>query len=61
MKNCIGEFYRTIRSGARVNYATFTEADYVVRIVEACLESAKTAAWVDVSPSPFYDKLYQEV
>ena len=59
LKNTIGEFYRTIRDGAAVNYATFTEADYVVRIVEACLKSAKEGRWVDVEPSPIYKK-YKE-
>lgn len=52
LKNTIGEFYRTIREGKDVNYATFTEADYVVRIVEACLKSAKEGRWVDVEVSP---------
>ncbi len=54
LKNTIGEFYRTIREGAEVNYATFTEADYVVRIVEACLKSAKEGRWVEVEESPIY-------
>lgn len=52
LKNTIGKFYRTIREGHDVNYATFTEADYVVRIVEACLKSAKEGRWVDVEMSP---------
>ena len=52
LKNTIGEFYRTIRERADVNYATFTEADYVVRIVEACLKSAKEGRWIKVEESP---------
>ena len=52
LKNTIGEFYRTIREGADVNYATFTEADYIVRIVEACLKSAQEGRWIEVEESP---------
>ena len=51
LKNTISEFYRTLR-GAEVNYATFTEADYVVRIVEACLKSSKEGRWVEVEQDP---------
>ena len=51
LKNTISEFYRTLR-GADVNYATFTEADYVVRIVEACLKSAKEGRWIEVETDP---------
>ena len=52
LKNTIGEFYRTIREGVDVNYATFTEADYIVRIVEACLKSAQEGRWIEVEESP---------
>lgn len=47
-KNGIQEFYRTIRDGSDTNYATFEDADYIVRIVVACLKSAEEKRWTEV-------------
>lgn len=45
--NAIREFYADIR-GDNGEYATFEQADYTVRIVEACLKSSARGAWVAV-------------
>lgn len=64
LKNAISEFYAALLArkrgaatepcgaaavaDARPLYATFEEADHVVRIVEACMKSSKEGRWVDV-------------
>lgn len=47
-KNGIHEFYRKMRGEKEVNYVTFEEAYYIVRIVEACFKSAEEKCWIDV-------------
>lgn len=52
LRNGISEFYRSIRSKAfkeeKQTYATFREGHYIVRLVEACIESDKRNGWVDL-------------
>lgn len=54
MKNGVEHFYRTIREGtqeeAHKEYATFADAAYIMKLIEACLESDRTGAWVAVEP-----------
>ena len=48
MKNSVNAFYRAVKGEENPEYASFSDGDGVVRIVEACLESAKKNTWVDV-------------
>jgi len=53
-KNNIEAFYRYIRSGSRLDrdrchFATFAEADYIIRLTEAIIQSSKTRSWVTVT------------
>lgn len=54
LRNNIREFYTALRAGTYAapaqSYATFHSAAHIMRIVDACLESNKTQAWVDVDP-----------
>lgn len=54
MKNGVENFYRTIREGScgeeRKEYATFADASYIMKLIEACLESDKTGKWVAIQP-----------
>lgn len=51
-RNGINSYYKAIDDGSYKNekqgYATFSEAWYVMKIVEACLESNKINQWVDI-------------
>lgn len=48
VKNSVNAFYRAVKGEENPEYASFSDGDGVVRIVEACLESAKKNTWVDV-------------
>ena len=54
MKNGVEHFYRTIREGTQAEedkeYATFADAAYIMKLIEACLESDRTGEWVTVEP-----------
>jgi len=52
LKNSVSSFYAAIR-GERRDVATFEDADYIVRIVEACLRSGRTGEWESVSKKLF--------
>lgn len=50
-KNNIYSFYQYIRSGKRLGtdpctFATFQDADYIIRLTEAIVESHKTQQWI---------------
>ena len=52
-KNNFMAFYTFIRDGKKLgtdkpDFATFEEADYIVRLTEAIIESSKTKQWVKV-------------
>ncbi len=47
-KNGILEFYKSIRDKTETEYATFDDGDYIIRIIEACLKSAKEKKWIEV-------------
>ncbi|TYG34734.1 Gfo/Idh/MocA family oxidoreductase [Lonepinella koalarum] len=52
--NMLQKFYRFIAENKQINkdpvdFATFTEGAYIVHIVEAILQSAKTEKWVNVT------------
>ena len=47
-KNGVSAFYTAVRTGKAEGYATFEDGDYVMRILEACLESSRTKKWTDV-------------
>lgn len=46
--NGIYAFYRHLRGEAHAPFASFEDADYIVRIVEACMQSHRTGQWTDV-------------
>ena len=48
LRNGIQAFYASIRDHAPVNYATFEDGDYVVRVVEACVQSHQEGRWIQV-------------
>lgn len=48
LKNSIGAFYSHLKTGEAPRCATFEEGSNIVRIVEACLESNRQHAWVEV-------------
>ncbi|HBP38300.1 MAG TPA: dehydrogenase [Clostridiales bacterium] len=53
--NNIQSFYRYIREGKQpgtdaCSFATFTEADYIIRLTEAIVESNASRKWVKVRP-----------
>ncbi len=52
-KNNISDFYRYIRDGKRLGtdpctFATFQDADYIIRLTEAIVESHKTRQWISL-------------
>jgi len=49
LTNSIGAFYAAIREESPINYATFEDASYIVKIVEACLMSSREGRWVRVA------------
>ncbi|MCD8072334.1 MAG: Gfo/Idh/MocA family oxidoreductase [Alistipes sp.] len=53
MTNAVREFYSSIRDGSyrcpeNLSYSDFTNAVYIMRIVEACMESSRSGEWVEV-------------
>jgi len=52
LRNAIGSFYGAIRENTwqdgTPDYADFASAAYVMQLVEACIESARTGNWVEV-------------
>ncbi len=51
IKNSIHEFYLDIRNNGHndnKSYVDFSDGDYLMRLVEACLESNEEKRWVDV-------------
>ncbi len=44
----IRQFYQYLREGGAPAFSTFEDAAYIVRIVEACLESSRKQSWADV-------------
>lgn len=54
MKNGVENFYCTIREGScdeeHKEYATFADASYIMKLIEACLESDKTGKWITIQP-----------
>lgn len=48
LKNGVNMFYRRIQSGTEAHFATFEDGDNILRIVDACLASSRTNAWVTV-------------
>ena len=52
LKNGINEFYNAVKAGtykdANQSYATFETGWYILKLVDACLESSKTDKWVEV-------------
>ncbi len=52
MRNGIENFYESIQKDSYLenqqNYVTFEDAHYIMKIVEACLDSNKSQSWVDV-------------
>ena len=48
LRNGIREFYSAVRGSDKINYASFADGDYIVRIVEACLRSDREKKWVEV-------------
>ena len=53
LRNGIREYYTSIEKGtfgqAGQSYATFADGVQIMKLVEACMKSAKTGAWVDLS------------
>lgn len=49
-KNSIGEFYRQIQEPSLIqgSYVDFEAGHYLMKIIEACLESTRTQQWVEV-------------
>lgn len=48
LKNSVNAFYEALKGRRDAGFATFSEGNDIVRIVEACLLSADKNAWVDV-------------
>jgi predicted dehydrogenase len=53
MTNSVKAFYKYILEGKRSgndisDFASFNDADYIIRVVEAIIESSKMKRWVDV-------------
>jgi len=48
LRNAINGFYDNLRDGTPGNFATFVNGDYVTRVVEACLRSAKSGQWEEL-------------
>lgn len=48
LKNSIAAFYEHLEKKEVPRFATFAEGSQIVRIVEACLRSNETGAWVEV-------------
>lgn len=49
LRNAIGCFYSELRGIHNDNFARFVDGDYIVKIVEACLKSAQSGSWEQVS------------
>jgi predicted dehydrogenase len=52
LKSAVNSFYESILCGSftqdLVGYATFSDGHYIMKLVEACLESSRTKVWVDI-------------
>lgn len=52
LKNAINSSYCSIRNNSYMDktqgYATFEDAHYIMKIVEACIKSSKTKTWIDI-------------
>ena len=48
LKNAIYDFYGSLDENQDRGYASFSDGDYIVRIVEACLKSSEEKRWVDI-------------
>lgn len=48
LKNAIQQFYSYLRNGGEKHFASFEDGHYIVKLVEACLESNRIQGWVDV-------------
>lgn len=48
LRNGIGGFYAAVRGEGQGGYATVEEADYIVRVVEACIKSSRSGRWEEV-------------
>ena len=48
LRSAVREFYNDVKGVSTANYATFADADYIERIVEACVKSSKEDKWIDV-------------
>jgi len=52
-KNNIASFYRYLAAGKKLqtdrpDFATFADADYIIQLTEAIVQSSKTRQWVDI-------------
>lgn len=52
LKNAINEFYASIENGTYaqegMSYATFADGVYIMRLVQACMNSTQTGEWVEI-------------
>jgi len=52
LKSAVNSFYESILCGSftqdLTGYATFNDGHYIMKLVEACLLSSRTKAWVDI-------------
>lgn len=49
LRSAVREYYLDVSGEAETpNYATFTDGDYIERVVEACVKSSREDKWVDV-------------
>lgn len=46
--NAIRSFYDELQGNANDRFARFSDGDYIVRIVDACLASSRSGTWEDV-------------